>query len=125
MTTSKEVYDKLANLYTIDNTGQKISLRNQLRDVRMDKGELVASFFMEVTEIRDQLQGMGELVIESEMVTTTINGLPDLWDGFVGVICARKDTPSLDELWITYTKEESRLKAKGKIQELDSQAFTT
>lgn len=66
LTTSKEVYDKLVNIYTINNTGQRISLWNKIPDVRMNKGESMVSFFMKITHIRDQLEGMCELVAESK-----------------------------------------------------------
>lgn len=93
--TLKEVYDTLVNLYSINNVGQNISSRNQLCDTKMSKDEPVASYLMKIAHIRDQLQSIGEVVYEFELITTTINWPLELWDAFAIGICARKDTQVL------------------------------
>lgn len=69
---------------------------------------------------------MGEIIYKNELITTTLNGLTNLWDSFAVGICARKDTPRFEELWTSCTQEDYRIITKGNIQRHDegeSQAF--
>jgi len=93
------MYDALVGLYTINNIGQKMSLRNQIRDVHMTRDDMVASYFMRISQLRDQLKTIGENVEETELVTTTLNGLPNSWDAFASNICGRTEIPKFDQLW--------------------------
>lgn len=102
-----------------------MSLKNELRDVIVTKDDTVASYFMRISRLRDQLKAIGEANFDTELVTTTLNGFLDSQDLFASSICGRKDIPCLEELWSSCIQEESRLVSKGKIlriQEGDSQA---
>jgi len=79
----KEMFDALARLYESKNTSIKLTLRNQLRIIRMSKSDPVSTYFMKVSQIKDQLVTIGEIVDDSELVITTLNGFPSSWDAFV------------------------------------------
>lgn len=104
-----------------------MNLKNELCDVKMTRNDTIASYFMKISQLRDQLQVIDEVISEKELVTTTLNGLTNSWDSFVSGICAKKEVPKFEELWTACTQEESRVISKGKIQrsdEGDSQAYT-
>lgn len=62
--------------------------------------EDAASCFMKISKIKDQLQGLGETISDSELITFIINALPPAWNGFVGGISMQeKDTLTFEELW--------------------------
>ena len=63
--TSKAMYDKLVKLYSISTQGQDISLRNKIYRIMQSKDEGMATYIMNISQIRDQLQGLGETVIDS------------------------------------------------------------
>jgi hypothetical protein len=46
--TTKDMFDSLTRLYEIKNTGQKITLRHQLKNVTMNKSEMIANFFTRI-----------------------------------------------------------------------------
>ena len=52
---TKEMFDTLKELYEINNTSKALALRNQLLHIKMSKGEFVVSYFMNTTELKDQL----------------------------------------------------------------------
>lgn len=54
---------------------------------------------MKISKIKDQLQGLGETISDSGLITFVINVLPPAWDGFVGGIYAKKETLTFEELW--------------------------
>jgi hypothetical protein len=64
---------------------------------------------MRVSQIRDQLAGIGDVISDKVLVTTTLNGFPTFWIPFVQGVCARSKLPKFDKLWIDCTHKESRL----------------
>jgi hypothetical protein len=42
----------------------------------MTKADTVATFFMKIAEIKDQLGAIGEIISDRELVMLTLNGLP-------------------------------------------------
>jgi hypothetical protein len=77
--------------------------------MKMDNSESVTSYLMRVSQIRDQLAAIGDVISDKELVTTTLNGFPTFWIPFVQGVCARSKLPKFDKLWADCTHEESRL----------------
>lgn len=103
-----------------------MSFKKELRDVRMTRNDTI--YFMRISQSRDQLQAIDEIIPKKEIMTTPLNCLPKSWDSFAVGICVRKEAPKFDDLWTVCTLEESRLVSRGKIQrseEGDSQAYAT
>ena len=70
------MYDGLKNMFESNNTLRALTLKNQLQHIKMTKDDTVATFFMKISEIRDQLGAIGETISERELVLTTLNALP-------------------------------------------------
>ena len=68
-----------------------MTLRNQLKNVKIQKAETMQSYFTRVSQIKEQLKAFGDMVEEVEIVVTTLNGLPWEWDSFIKGICARRE----------------------------------
>jgi len=75
-----------------------MSLKNELRDVKMTKFDTIASYFVNISPLRDQLQAIDEAITEREIVTNALNGLPRSWDPFASSINTRKEFPTFEEL---------------------------
>lgn len=86
--TPKDMFDALARLYESKNTSIKLTLRNQLRTTKMGKSDTIATYFMKISQIKNQLIAINEIIDDSELVTITLNGFPSAWDAFVKGICA-------------------------------------
>ena len=50
-------------------------LREKLKSERISKGEGMASYLTKITQVRDELAVVGEVVGILEMVCTTLNGV--------------------------------------------------
>lgn len=72
---AQEMYEALSKLFTIKNIGQVASLKNELRTTKMTKDDNVASFFVRIARIRDDLQAIDEIVPEKELVINCIIGI--------------------------------------------------
>jgi hypothetical protein len=53
--TAKEMYDALVGLFESKNTSRKLSLRNHLHCITMTTSDSVATYFMKVSQLKNQL----------------------------------------------------------------------
>ena len=79
----KEMFDALFSLFKGRNINRKMTLRNHLKSVRAQKLETMQSYFLRVSQIKDQLESIGDMVEEAEVVMTTLKGLPRDWEAFI------------------------------------------
>jgi hypothetical protein len=81
--TPKQMMDALSHLFEGKNINQKMTLRTQLKNVKMQNSETIQSYFTRVSQIKEQLEAIGDLVEEAELMMTTLNGLPNSWESFI------------------------------------------
>jgi putative lipoic acid-binding regulatory protein len=72
---SKKMYDALTNLFSVRNIGQVMSLKNELRHMKMNDVGNITSYFVKISQLRDQLQAIEEIIPEKELVNIVLNGL--------------------------------------------------
>ena len=84
--TPKEMFDSLTKLFEGKNINQKMTLRKQLKNVKIQNAETIQSYFTMVSQIKEQLEA-----VEEEVVITSLNGLPRSWDSFIQGICAGRN----------------------------------
>ena len=53
-----------------------MTLRNQLKEVKIQNAETIQSYFTRVSQIKEQLEVVKEKVKNVEVVIATLNGLP-------------------------------------------------
>ena len=78
-----EMFDSLTKLFEGNNINQKMTLRNQLKNV-----ETIQSYFTRVSQIKEQLEVVDEEVENAEIVITIFNGLLGSWDSFIQGMCS-------------------------------------
>jgi carbohydrate-binding DOMON domain-containing protein len=59
---SKNMYDAITNLFSIRNIGQVMSLKNELHDMKTNDDESITSYFVRISQLRDQLQDIEEII---------------------------------------------------------------
>ena len=74
--TPKEMFDALTTIFEGKNINRRMSLRNQVKGVKIHKTKSNQSYFSRVSHIKEQLESIGDMVEEEEVVMTTLNGLP-------------------------------------------------
>jgi hypothetical protein len=73
--TPKEMFDSLNKLYEGKNINRKMNLRTQLKNTKMQKGEMIQEYFFQISEIKEQLKAIGDTIDKDEFVITYLNGL--------------------------------------------------
>jgi hypothetical protein len=64
---SKKMFDALTNLFSVSNIGQVMSLKYKLCDMKMNDDENITSYFVRISQLRDQLQDIEEIISEKEL----------------------------------------------------------
>ena len=67
--------------------------------MKISKEDGIASYFMRVSEIRDQLQELGEIMSDKEMTTIVLNALPKEWGNFTLILYGKKEATPFNEIW--------------------------
>jgi hypothetical protein len=111
--TTYDMYEALKEMFESDNTLRALTLKSQLQSTKMTKGDTVSIFFMKLSEIKEQLETIGEIMSDRELVLTTLNNLPKSWEPFLQSISGREALPTFDRLWTDCTQEELRLRNRG------------
>lgn len=111
--TTFQMFKALADIYEINNTSRALTLNKQLHHIKMNKGETVTSYFLRITELRDQLSTIGHIVDNKELAMMALNGLPTSWESFIQGISARSKFPKFDRLKTDCIQEESWLVTRG------------
>ena len=79
LNTSKEIYDRLVSLFKVNDANQVLFLRNELKEIKKGKYESMQAYFLRITEIKNDLLSIGEVIPDREMTLTTLGGLPSEW----------------------------------------------
>ena len=73
-------------LFSKGSAREIISLRQKLYKLRMSRKEGILPYLREIFTIRDQLQKLGEVMSNGEILTMIQNALPKEWIGFTSSI---------------------------------------
>jgi len=84
----------MVELFSVNIVGDIISLRIELYNMKVSKEEGITSYIMRVSQIRDQIQEVGEIMYDKEMTTIVLNVLPNEWGKFVSSIYGRRKPPN-------------------------------
>jgi hypothetical protein len=58
----KKMCDALTNLFLVRKIGQVMSLKNELRDMKINDDDTITSYFVRISQLRDQLQAIEEII---------------------------------------------------------------
>ena len=78
----------------------------------MNKGENMTTYFTRITQVRDELGAIREVIESAELVRTTLDGVTKPWVVFVELVVARENMSSL-RLWDDFIQDET---CRGYIQ---------
>ena len=79
------MFDALTNMFEGKNINIIMTLRNQLKGVNIQNTETMQSYFSRLSQIKEQLEAIGDY--------------PREWDSFIRGICARRKLTKFNKLW--------------------------
>ena len=119
------MYDAVSRMYEGRNINRKMNLRAQLKSTEMSHGESIQYYFTRVSQIKEQLEAIGDKIDEDEMVMTALNGLTRPCESFIQMMCARKESMKFDIVWEYCIQEETRVANREALLKEDDQALST
>jgi hypothetical protein len=102
--TTYEMYEVLEEMFESDNTLRSLTLKSQLQSTKMMKGDTIVIFFMKISDIKKQLEDIGEIMSDRKLFLSTLNKIPKHWDPFLQSISGREIIPTFDRLWTYCTQ---------------------
>ena len=63
-------------------------MKEELRNTKMSKTDIGSSYLIRITQVRDKLVTIGEIVADPELVMIALNGFTKPWAPFVKGIVA-------------------------------------
>ena len=91
----------------------------------MSHEESIQDYFSRVSQIKEQLEAIGDNLDEDEMVMIALNGLTRPWESFIQMMCARKESMKFDIVWENFIQEETRVENMEALLKADDQALAT
>ena len=77
-----EMWTALTNLYQSTNENRKLVLKEKLKDIKMANTDSATPYLTKITNVRDELATIGEVILPTELVQIAVNGLPRSWMNF-------------------------------------------
>jgi hypothetical protein len=104
--TTKEMWDALKNLLEAKNENQKMALKANLHDTNMGKEESVSPYITRVVQVKDEVDVVGEVISDSELVRIALKGFTKEWEVFVKCVVGHEHLPDWRIIWDDFTQEE-------------------
>ena len=74
-------------------------VREKLKTIKMDKTDSAAGYLTKITNVRDALAAVGEVIPSTELERIAVNGLPRSWLNFADGVCACETLPTWERFW--------------------------
>ena len=88
--TAKECFETITNLYEKKFPTQKRDLKNKLCNLKMERDDIVVSFFTNISRVKDQLRSIGVQMDEDDLLQTAIAELPPSCETFLSMVNGRE-----------------------------------
>jgi hypothetical protein len=88
--TANGMWVALKDLYEAKNENPKMALRDNLHGARMVKGESVATYLTWVSQVKDELEAIREVIPDSYLVRIALKGFTKEWEVFVKCVVGRE-----------------------------------
>jgi hypothetical protein len=110
--TTKELWDKLGNLYQSKSPVNKLFLRKKLYHLRMEDGDSVTEHLNAFNTLVSQLVSVNIMIAKEDKCITLLCSLPDSWNNLVVAICSTtQSTLKYEDVVSSLLSEEMRWKS--------------
>ena len=84
-----EMFSTIKNTFKINNISRLLTLKQDLLYVKMNNGETIMSYFLRISELKDQLATIGNEVDDKKLSIIALKGLPLSWETFIRGLSSR------------------------------------
>jgi hypothetical protein len=102
------MWKALMDLFQNNNDHRKLVLKDKLRKIKMEKGDSIPKYLMKFVQCQDELGSVGITVVDDDLVSLALLGLPKNWHSYQDSINGREKLPDWERLWSDLAQEEFR-----------------
>jgi len=70
------MWKTLKDLYQNINDQRKLALKDKLQKIKCEKGDMISTYLNNLTTCRDELESVGIMTVDDDMVRLALLGLP-------------------------------------------------
>ena len=94
------------DLYQNSSDQRKLTLKDKLRRIKMEKGNTNSTHLNKLTTCRDELGSVGITTVDDDMVSLALLGLQKSWNNYQDAVNGREKLPNWERLWSDLMQEE-------------------
>jgi hypothetical protein len=102
------MWKTLTYLFQNNNDHRKLALKDKLKKIKMEKGDSIPKYLMKFVQCRDELGSVGITVIDDDLVSLDLLGIPKSWHSYQDSVNGREKLPDWEQLWLDLAQEEFR-----------------
>ena len=87
------MWKALTDLFQSKNDHRKLALKDQLRKIKMEKGDTILKYITKFVSCRDELGSIGITIANDYLVSLALLGLPKSWHSYQDSINVRENFP--------------------------------
>ena len=72
----------------------------------MEKGDIIPKYLMKFVQCRDELGSVGITIVDDDLVSSALLGLPKSWHSYQDFVNGREKFPDWEQLWLDLLREE-------------------
>jgi hypothetical protein len=80
--TQYATWKDLKYLFQNNNDHRKLTLKDKLRKIKMEKGDSIPKYLTKFVQCRDELGSVGIIVANDDLVSLALLGLPNNWHSY-------------------------------------------
>ena len=74
-------------------------LQDKLRKIKMEKGNSIPKYLTKFVQCRDEMGSVGITVVDDDLVSLALLGLPKSWHSYEDSVNEREKLPGWERLW--------------------------
>ena len=102
------MWKALKYIFQSSSDHRKLALKDKLRMIKMEKGENIPKYLTKFVQCRDELGSVGITVVDDDLVSFPLLGLPKSWHSYQDSVNGREKLSHWERLWSDLMQEEIR-----------------
>jgi hypothetical protein len=107
-TTPYAMWKVLTDLFQNNSNHRKLALKDNLRKIKMEKGDIIPKYLTKFVQCRDELGSVGITVTADDLVSLELLGIPKSWHSYLDSVNGRENLLDWERLWSDLVQEEFR-----------------
>jgi hypothetical protein len=92
------MWKALTDLFQNNSDHRKLALKDKLRKIKMEKGDSIPKYLTKFVQCQDELGSVGITVIDDDLVSLALLGLPKSWHSYQDSVNGREKLPVWERL---------------------------